>query len=42
MKSNSGSTALMYAALKGQLECVKILVPLEKGIKNNDGWTALM
>jgi len=33
-------TALMCAARKGHLECVKILAPLEKGMKNNDGNTA--
>jgi len=32
----------MYAAKYGHLECLKILAPLEKGMKKNDGWTALM
>jgi len=35
-------TALMFAADEGHLECVKILAPLEKGMKTNWGWTALM
>ena len=35
-------TALMYAAKYGHLECVKILAPLEKGMKDNSGRTALM
>ena len=34
-------TALMYAAEHGHLECVKILAPLEKGMKDEDGNTAL-
>jgi len=32
----------MYAAENGRLECVKILAPLEKGMQNIIGWTALM
>ena len=28
----------MNAAENGHLECVKTLAPLEKGMKNNDGW----
>ena len=32
----------MYAAENGHLECVKILAPLEKGMKDNEDNTALM
>ena len=32
----------MEAAYKGHLECVKILAPMEKGMKTDGGWTALM
>ena len=42
MQDNDGVTALMFAADKGHHDCVKILAPLEKGMKNKDGWTALM
>ena len=31
----------MYAAQYDQLECVKVLAPLEKGLKDQDGRTAL-
>ena len=31
----------MRAAANGHLECLKILAPLEKGTKDNDGKTAL-
>ena len=34
------NTALMIAAYNGKLECVKILAPLEKGMKDNYGETA--
>ena len=32
----------MKAAEYGHVECVKVLAPLEKEMKNNYGWTALM
>ena len=41
MQENDGWTALMFAANYGHLECVKILAPLENGMKNILGWTAL-
>jgi len=42
MKASYGETALMNAAANGHLECVKILAPLENGMRDNDGETALM
>jgi len=42
MQDNTGKTALMYAAKEGYLECAKILVPIEAGMKTNNGWTAMM
>ena len=41
MKNKYGMTALMFAAGNGHLEFVKILAPLEKGMKDNNGKTAL-
>ena len=32
----------MDAAWNGHLECVKILAPLDNGMKDNTGWTALV
>ena len=40
MRDVDGCTALMYAAENGYIECVEILAPLEKGMKNKDGRTA--
>lgn len=37
-----GMTALMFAALAGHIECVKILVKHELKMRNNSGITALM
>jgi len=42
MRGDDGETALIYAAANGHLECVKILAPLENGMRDNDGETALM
>ena len=42
MQRDDGYTALMLAAEKGRAECVKILAPLEKEMKNMYGWTTLM
>ena len=36
MQDACGWTALVRAAYKGRLECVKILAPLEKGVKSNE------
>ncbi len=41
MRDEYGWTALMFAAEKGHLEYVKILAPLEKGMKDKYGKTAL-
>ena len=41
-KAADGATALIYAAVEGHLECVKILAPLEKGMDDEDEETALM
>jgi len=37
MQDGSGLTALMLAARNGHLECVKILDPLERGMRNIEG-----
>ena len=41
-KDANGMTALMRAAGNGNLKCVKVLAPLEKGAKNKYGKTAMM
>jgi len=38
--TTDGETAMMIAADNGHLECVTILAPLEKGMKDKDGSTA--
>ena len=40
MTSSSKATALMMVASWGRLDCVRLLAPLEKGMKRC-GWTAL-
>ena len=34
MNDKDGITALMIAAMMGYLECVKVLAPFEKGMKD--------
>lgn len=41
-RDENGMTALMHAALNGNLECVELLVPYEKNLRDSKGWTALM
>ena len=40
MQDETKWTALMFAAMRGYMDCVKILAPIEKGLKNNLGETA--
>ncbi|TNJ27958.1 Ankyrin repeat protein 1 [Giardia muris] len=41
-RDENGMTALMHAAFNGNLECVELLIPYEKGLRDATGWTALM
>lgn len=41
-QASGGMTALMFAALAGRTECVKVLAKHELKIRNNSGLTALM
>lgn len=42
MQNSHGWTALMYAAVNGHLECVRLLKDVEAGLQCTDGTTALM
>ena len=41
MRNKNAETALMYAARNGHLECVKLLAPQEKGMRDSHGDTAM-
>ena len=40
MKDNNGRTALMLAALEGNVNSVNVLSEFEAGLTDNGGWTA--
>ena len=42
MKEYGQTLALMFAAKKGNVELLKLFLKLDVGMKDGDGWTALM
>lgn len=42
MQRTDGMTALMWAAQNRHVDCVRLLVDKEAGMKEKTGWTALM